>query len=218
MLHETNSRVKNLLEREIDNSDSLSEIAVARTISREIDEGSVLWLGSSMPIREIDMYATTEGPSVPVAANRGASGIDGSISSFLGFVQGAQHPGVALIGDLAFLHDINSLALVRSLNRQVIIVVVNNDGGGIFSFLPIADCQDIFEPYFGTPHGLSFEKAAEMFAIQYFHPETLTSFRDVLRKAKSSGKSIVIEVKTNRQENMRMHRDIQQKIKDLIQT
>jgi 2-succinyl-5-enolpyruvyl-6-hydroxy-3-cyclohexene-1-carboxylate synthase len=167
-----------------------------------------------MPIRDMDMYADPHGPVVTVACNRGASGIDGIIASATGFACGLNKPVTLLIGDLAFLHDVNSLALLKSLAHPhpLVIVVINNDGGGLFSFLPIAQVKEAFEPFFGTPHGLSFDKAADMFGLDYYCPDSKESFISSYLSAQKENRSAIIEIKSNRAENYRFHQALQKKI------
>ncbi len=187
-------------------SGELDEPAVARLISREIPEDHGLVVASSMPIRDLDAFAAPDGPDVPVAANRGASGIDGTVATAAGFARGSGRPVTLLIGDLALLHDLNSLAMLRGL--PVTVVVLNNDGGGIFSFLPIARHEDFFEPYFGTPQGVGFEPAAAMFGLGYAKPGTLEEFSSVYMDATSGDGPTLIEVMTDREENVDAHRRI----------
>lgn len=196
--------------------DSLSEPRVARIISRQIPGGHGLCLASSMPIRDMDMYADFRGASVRVAANRGASGIDGTIATSAGFACGLQAPVTLLMGDLAFLHDLNSLSMLKSLGIPVVVVVVNNDGGGIFSFLPIARFDDVFEPYFGTPHGLSFEHAAALFGIRYEHPATASEFCQTYRAACTGREATIIEVTSDRRTNYALHQALQRQTTEAL--
>ena len=106
-----------------------------------------------------------------------------------------------VIGDLAFLHDLNSLALLRSVEVPVVVVVINNRGGGIFSFLPIARHPDVFEPYFGTPHAWTFGHAAALFGLRYEAVDRPDAFVAAYREATAGSGSTVIEVGTDRQEN-----------------
>ena len=182
----------------------LNEPFVARSVSRNVPHGLVV--ASSMPVRDLDTYATAGGAPVPVAANRGASGIDGTVSTAAGFSRGLGGPVTLLIGDLALLHDFNSLAMLRDV--PVVVVVLNNDGGGIFSFLPVAEHKEFFEPYFGTPQGVGFEPAAEMFGLQYERPETTEEFVEFYSKACARDSSTLIEVRTDREENVRLHGDL----------
>ena len=195
------------------NVDGLSEPGVARAVSRLTPEGFGLVVASSMPIRDVDAFAVAGGPTLRVTANRGASGIDGTVATAAGFARGLSRQTTLLIGDLALLHDLNSLALLRdSLPRArsggppVTVVVLNNDGGGIFNFLPIAGQEGLFEPYFGTPHGLGFEKAAHLFGLGYDQPESMTEFASAYTRATGAETSTVIEVRTNREENVTLHR------------
>ena len=154
-----------VFDRLTDDSAGISEPGVARRVTQLVPTTHVLYLASSMPIRDVDMFADGSGNPCWVGANRGASGIDGTIASGVGAGFAAGSRATILCGDLALLHDLNSLALLGS--RSDIVVVVNNDGGGIFSFLPIAEHTELFEPWFGTPHGYSFEAAAGMFGLRY---------------------------------------------------
>jgi 2-succinyl-5-enolpyruvyl-6-hydroxy-3-cyclohexene-1-carboxylate synthase len=163
-----------------------------------------------MPVRDLDTYAAADGEPVPVAANRGASGIDGTVATAAGFARGSGRPMTLLIGDLALLHDLNSLAVLRDL--PAVVVVLNNDGGAIFSFLPIARHKTFFEPYFGTPHGVSFEHAAAMFDFDYQRPRSATEFVETYRAACARNAPTLIEVRTDREENVTLHRELLEEI------
>lgn len=108
------------------------------------------------------------------------------------------------MGDLALLHDLNSLAMLRG--RPATVVALNNDGGGIFSFLPVSRHETFFEPFFGTPQGVGFESAARMFGLDYQKPETAGGFLAAYRKAISGQGPSLIEVRTDREENVAVHR------------
>lgn len=184
--------------------EGLSEPGLARTLSRGVPEGGTVVAAASMPVRDLDTYADPHGSRVPVIANRGASGIDGTVATAHGVARGTGRPVVLLIGDLALLHDLTSLALLRD-GPPVVVVVVNNDGGGIFHRLPIASGPGAlddatFERFFGTPHGLGFEHAARQFGIAYHAPETQADFEEALQEAAASAASVLIEVRTDREE------------------
>ncbi|MDQ3862508.1 MAG: thiamine pyrophosphate-dependent enzyme, partial [Actinomycetota bacterium] len=183
--------------------EELNEPLVARVVSRNVPQDHGLVVASSMPVRDLDTYAAADGAPVPVAANRGASGIDGTVATAAGFARGLGRPVTLLIGDLALLHDLNSLAMLRDVHA--IVVVLNNDGGGIFSFLPVAARKEFFEPYFGTPQSVGFEHAAKMFGLGYEHPATATEFVESYRDACARGSSTLIEVQTDRRENAALH-------------
>lgn len=186
----------------------LNEPSVAYVVSRTTQHG--LFLASSMPVRDVDSYGSVVGHGPLVASNRGASGIDGTVASAAGFARGLEAPVTLLVGDLALLHDLNSLSLAATSEHPIRIVVVNNRGGGIFSFLPIAQHVDVFETYFGTPHPYSFEHAAALFEISYEAPSTSSELRDVLEEYTET--TVLIEVVTDREENVRLHRELEQRI------
>jgi 2-succinyl-5-enolpyruvyl-6-hydroxy-3-cyclohexene-1-carboxylate synthase len=190
----------------------LTEPWIARTISELIPAYHGLWIANSMPIRDLDMYGSEYTNNPRIGANRGTSGIEGSIAAATGFAVGLETPVTAIIGDLSALHDLNSFALLRQNPYPVIAIVINNDGGGIFSFLSIAKSTDVFEPYFGTPHGLEFSHAAAMFGLDYYHPQTQTEFIEHYHQALTNNQSAIIEVTTDRQANWQLHQDLQQAI------
>jgi len=191
-------------------SEEPNEPLVARVLSRNIPPDHGLVVASSMPVRDLDTYAATDGSPVPVAANRGASGIDGTVATAAGFARGLGRPVTLLIGDLALLHDLNSLAMLRGVH--VVVVILNNDGGGIFSFLPVARHEEFFEPYFGTPQGVGFELAAKMFGLGYEHPGTREEFVEAYASACARDTSTLIEVKTERAENVELHRRVLEEV------
>jgi 2-succinyl-5-enolpyruvyl-6-hydroxy-3-cyclohexene-1-carboxylate synthase len=192
-----------------------NEPLVARVLSQNVPPDHGLVVASSMPVRDLDTYAATGGAPVPVAANRGASGIDGTVATAAGFARGLERPVTLLIGDLALLHDLNSLAMLR--NVHVVVVVLNNDGGGIFSFLPIARQEEFFEPYFGTPQGVGFEPAAKMFGLAYEHTGTMEEFVEAYGSACARGSSTLIEVKTDRGKNVALHRRVLEEVATLVE-
>jgi 2-succinyl-5-enolpyruvyl-6-hydroxy-3-cyclohexene-1-carboxylate synthase len=195
----------------------LTEPFVARSISHQIPPQHGLWVGNSMPIRDLDLHGVSAGKDTRIGANRGTSGIEGAIAAATGFAVGLQAPVTAIVGDLSSLHDLNSLDLLRRNLPPVIVVIINNDGGGIFSFLPIAKSTQVFEPYFSTPHGLEFSHAAAMFGIDYYHPlvgkaslqENRDEFSQNYIQALANSRSAIIEVTTDRTENWQFHQDLQ---------
>jgi 2-succinyl-5-enolpyruvyl-6-hydroxy-3-cyclohexene-1-carboxylate synthase len=190
--------------------DGLTEPVAARVTAAAVPAGGALVLGSSMPIRDVDAFAGKDGPALRVAANRGASGIDGTVATAAGFALGTGRPTALLLGDLALLHDLNALDLLKREDMPpVAIVVVNNDGGGIFSFLPVAGVPGVpFEELFGTPHGLDFEHAAAMFGLAYATPRSGTELRGKLADVFTSGRPALLEVRTERGANRTLHAEL----------
>ena len=196
----------------------LHEPGLAQRVADCLPPDHGLLLGNSMPIRDMDSFGFwSEHRHVAVAANRGASGIDGLLGTAVGYAAGLDCPVTAVVGDLSLLHDLNSLAMVAASRRPLVVVVVNNNGGGIFHFLPIADATRTFEQFFATPHGLPLEHAATLFGLDYVRPLTWAEFEAGYRTACRSQRSTLIEVRTDRHENLRLHRRVEQAIRDARQ-
>jgi 2-succinyl-5-enolpyruvyl-6-hydroxy-3-cyclohexene-1-carboxylate synthase len=211
-LRSTSHRIGLIIADFLNGQEILTEPWIARTISELIPAYHGLWIANSMPIRDLDMYGSEYTNHPRIGANRGTSGIEGSIAAATGFAVGLEAPVTAIVGDLSALHDLNSLALLSRNSYPIIVVVINNNGGGIFSFLSIAKSTDVFEPYFGTPHGLEFSHAASMFGLDYYHPQTQSEFIDKYSQALANNRSAIIEITTDRQENWQLHQDLNEKI------
>lgn len=153
-----------------------------------------LFLANSMPIRNADSFLFSPKGTPFLQANRGVSGIDGNIASAVGMAEGLQRPTIALIGDISCLHDLNSLSLLVKSRFPVYLVIVNNGGGGIFSFLPIAKKTEACAEMFTYEHGYSFKKAAEMFSLPFFSVNTCGELRSAFESL--PGTSAVIECNT----------------------
>ena len=193
-----------IIQKLIDNileGNELTEPGIARIISENIPADQALFIGNSMPIRDMNEFAVWDGETIIVGSNRGASGIDGAVASAAGFALGLKKPVTLLIGDVALLHDLNSLNLLRNLRFPVTIVCLNNNGGGIFSHLPIAEHKDVFETYFKTPHNLSFENAAKMFGLSWVKPHTPDVLLANLRASWSAQQSSLLEIETSERKN-----------------
>ncbi|MBF0570234.1 MAG: 2-succinyl-5-enolpyruvyl-6-hydroxy-3-cyclohexene-1-carboxylic-acid synthase [Candidatus Omnitrophica bacterium] len=214
VLSKANQITDKLIEKYIFEDGRLSEPCVARMVSQLIPEDQGLFLSNSMPIRDMSNYADFKASRVCVNGNRGASGIDGIIASAAGYASGLQKPVTLMIGDLAALHDLNSLGMLRGLSVPLIIVLLNNGGGGIFSFLPIADFKEGFEKFWGTPHSFSLAGAAAMFELNYSQPMDAVHFKKVYMQALKSQTSTIIEIITSREENLKVHRLMEDVIKE----
>ena len=182
---------------------SQDEGAYVQQLLKQIPAGSDLFVSSSMPIRDIDTFLTATNKDIRIVANRGANGIDGVLSSALGYSAGNDRKTYVLIGDLAFLHDSNAFIATRYQNVDLHVIVMNNDGGGIFSYLPQAKIEDHYEELFGTPTALTFKDLAHMYEIAY----TLVENKAPLTLPTHKGLTIT-EVMTNREENTTAHRKL----------
>ncbi|WP_062260423.1 2-succinyl-5-enolpyruvyl-6-hydroxy-3-cyclohexene-1-carboxylic-acid synthase [Endozoicomonas arenosclerae] len=174
--------------------DVITERWLGAHLTKMLPEESSLFLGNSLPIRLLDMFSLF--PAGPVFTNRGASGIDGLTATAAGCATGEQKVMVAVMGDLSFLHDLNSLQLLRQLETPFVLLVINNDGGGIFNMLPVEDRPDAAQQYFVTPHGLNARQAAVMFGLSYHNPANRQELETLLGQACLQAGASVIEVTT----------------------
>ncbi len=185
----------------------LSEPLVARRLGEWLDPETTLFVASSMPIRDVELHLPARVPLPRVLSNRGANGIDGTISAAFGAAAARpEHPVVLLIGDVALLHDLGGLLAARRLGLELTIVALNNDGGGIFHFLPVSGEGAAFEEHVATPHGLSLERVAALFEADYTRSADEDALHAALEGATGSGRVTLIEVRTDRAENLALHR------------
>ncbi len=173
-----------------------------------LPEDTTLWASSSMPVRDLDTFFPGSERRVTFLSNRGANGIDGVISSALGASTVSEGPLVLTIGDIAFYHDMNGLLAAKLYGLTATIILINNDGGGIFSFLPQAADPEHFEALFGTPHGLDFRPAAELYGASYHLSDGWDDFRASVGDALWKPGLKIIEVRTDRERNVALHREV----------
>jgi 2-succinyl-5-enolpyruvyl-6-hydroxy-3-cyclohexene-1-carboxylate synthase len=156
-----------------------------------------------MPVRDLDAFGGTREDAMRVFGNRGASGIDGIVSTALGVSVVEGRPVVAVVGDLAFLHDAGGLLATREPGAAVVFVVIHNDGGGIFHLLPIREYEPEFTPLFATPHGLDLSHLAALHGVPFTRVGDRRELREGLARALAAGGSQVIEVPSDREGNRR---------------
>jgi len=202
-----------VLQQQFEGGDTLSEPEISRLIARAaFSLNHTLFLANSMPVRDFDSSAESFGTKLlPVFGNRGASGIDGNIATIAGVAMASDRSVLAVIGDLAALHDLNSLPLL--LNQSVTLVIVNNHGGGIFRFLPLAVSPDKREKYWETPHPFGFADAAAQFGIEYHNPTSVCALKECLSSVATGPR--IVECVTDRDENARLHKSIADQIREL---
>jgi 2-succinyl-5-enolpyruvyl-6-hydroxy-3-cyclohexene-1-carboxylate synthase len=193
--------------------DELSEPLVARRLVEYLPQSTTLFVASSMPIRDVESFLPGREDAPRVLSNRGANGIDGTVSSAFGAAATSADPVVLLIGDVALAHDLGGLLAARRLGLALTIVLLNNDGGGIFHFLPVAGETDAFEQHVATPHGLMFEHAAALYGCGYERASDPESLRGAIESSLGGGTTI-IEVRTDREQNLALHRRIAQAVTD----
>lgn len=196
---------ENLLQ--IRETKDLSEAKLFHQLGDLLPEGSTLFVGNSMPIRDLDTFFHLNNKNIKVMANRGANGIDGIVSTALGAAS-VHQPLFLVLGDLTFFHDLNGLIASKLYNININIIVINNNGGGIFSFLPQSNHPKNFELLFGTPLDLDFSQAVSMYNGHYTlctdWDHFSTSFSQNLQKDGLK----VIEIPTNREKNLQEHREL----------
>ena len=191
-------------------SQATDESAFVSTLIQKLTKDDALFVSNSMPIRDVDNLLFDS--EVEVYANRGANGIDGVISTALGM---AVHKKVTLlIGDLAFYHDMNGLLMAKLNDIHINVVILNNDGGGIFSYLPQKTAaEQYFERLFGTPTGLNFEYTAMLYDFSFKRLNNITDFSQV---SFSTMNSYIYEILTNREDNLEQHQLLYKKLSEIL--
>jgi 2-succinyl-5-enolpyruvyl-6-hydroxy-3-cyclohexene-1-carboxylate synthase len=187
-------------------ADAMSEPLVAAKLGEWLPPEATLFVASSMPVRDVEEFFPAREDPPRVLANRGANGIDGTVSAAFGAAAVAGGPVVLLIGDVALAHDMGGLLAARRLGLALTVVLLNNDGGGIFHFLPVAGERDAFEEHVATPHGLDFAHAAALYECGYERPGDVAELRAAVEAGIASPRTTIIEVRTDRDENLALHR------------
>lgn len=207
---DVNDRTRRAIDAKVAAIAGVTEPSIASEIVAHMPAGGTLVVGNSMPVRDVDSFAAGGNRGLHVTGTRGASGIDGVISTAIGAAAVADGPVALLVGDLSFLHDLGGLQAKLYALSPLVIVVINNDGGGIFSFLPQYAQLDIdtFEKLFGTAAAVDVEGAARMFRCSYVRTTSLESFRCAISQGMKSPGVTVVEVRTDRAENLALHREI----------
>ncbi len=214
---EADAAARQVVDAALDATDAPSEPRTARDLGAILPVGSTLFAASSMPIRDLDRFlAPREG--LTVVGNRGASGIDGLVSTTLGIALAASDPSVdappagptvGLLGDLALLHDANGFLLSPDAPQvDATFVVVDNDGGGIFSFLPQVHFPGSFERVFGTPHGRDLAGLARFHRLGYREVTAAAALPGAVTEAVAAGGIQLVHVRTDRAANADLHREL----------
>jgi 2-succinyl-5-enolpyruvyl-6-hydroxy-3-cyclohexene-1-carboxylate synthase len=188
------------------------EPKVYAALAGSLPEGAVVFVASSMPVREVEAFLPQTGNAIRFIGNRGANGIDGTISTAAGAAAASGGHAYVFTGDLALLHDIGGLITARRLGVELTIVCVNNDGGGIFDFLPVAGLADpnLYEEHIATPAGIDLERVAALTAMRH----TLATSPDEVREA--AREPGLVEVKTDRRRSVELHLEIYEKVAALL--
>ncbi|MGA8747127.1 MAG: 2-succinyl-5-enolpyruvyl-6-hydroxy-3-cyclohexene-1-carboxylic-acid synthase [Solirubrobacterales bacterium] len=201
------------IEVALEGLDFPSEPGLHRALGRTYRDSDLIYTGSSMPIRDQEAFLAATATDVTFLCNRGANGIDGLLSSGIGAAHATGRPTTIITGDLGLLHDLGALASVRAVSTFVRIVVIDNDGGGIFHFLPQkkALASEEFEALLGTPRGVDTAKAAALFDLPHHRLDSLAELSDAF-----AGGTGLIEVRTDRQANVELHRRLSRSVGEAV--
>jgi 2-succinyl-5-enolpyruvyl-6-hydroxy-3-cyclohexene-1-carboxylate synthase len=194
--------------------DALSEPLVVAQLGADLPPTATCFVASSMPVRDVETFWPARDAPPRALSHRGANGIDGTVSGALGAAAAGAGPVVLLIGDVALAYDLGARASAARLGLSLTIVLLNNDGGGIFSFLPVAREHDAFEEHVATPHGLDFARAAALYGSSYTRADDPAALRTALDAA-GDGVAL-IEVRTDRDENVALHRRVWAAVADAL--
>jgi 2-succinyl-5-enolpyruvyl-6-hydroxy-3-cyclohexene-1-carboxylate synthase len=213
MWMEAERAAREAIDGELEKVDDLTEPALQLALGAAYADGDLVYTASSMPIRDQETFLPSGDADVLFLSNRGANGIDGLVSSGIGAAHASRRPTTIVIGDLGLLHDIGALAALREVTTPARIVVIDNDGGGIFHFLPQKQAlgNEEFEALLGTPRGVNVAKAAALFDLPHYHVDSF----DQLPAALATGTGL-IEVPTNRQTNAKLHRRLAERVRQAI--
>ena len=193
----------------------LFEGAVLAEVVHSAPVASTIFVSSSMPVRDLDAFGFPRERDLAVYGNRGASGIDGIASSAAGVAAAEGTPVLAVVGDVALIHDMNGLLAARD-HAEVLFILINNDGGGIFHMLPIREYEPAFTKHFATPHGLDFGHAARLYGLPHTRVESRAELASVLARGLAEGGSGMIEVRTARDANRRRREEIIDAVQDSV--
>ncbi len=214
----TNQRAYEAMDAYLDELDESFEGKVFAELAGLLPDNATLYTGNSMPVRDLDTFYPGGERRVRFLCNRGANGIDGVVSSALGAAAAKSQDGplVLVIGDLSFYHDLNGLLAAKRYPIDATIVLLNNDGGGIFSFLPQAANPERFEELFGTPIGVDFKPIVEAYGCGFARVATWDEFRATVGASIAAPGLQVVELRTDRDRNVALHREVWQRVAEAV--
>lgn len=203
---QVNDHTKRALAK-INETKELSEGKLFYQLSELLPEDAAVFVGNSMPIRDLDSFFHYNRKRIRVMGNRGANGIDGIISTALGAAVMSQ-PLYLIVGDLTFFHDLNGLIAAKMQQLNITILLINNNGGGIFSFLPQSNHPKHFELLFGTPLDLDFSQAVQMYGGEFSSITNWEHFRNAILQDREKKGLRVLQIVTDRYDNVKEHREL----------
>ncbi len=185
--------------------DVLFEGKAAWLLAQHLPEGTPVFVASSMPVRDVEYFWPHQARRTQFHFNRGANGIDGTLSTALGIAHASDRPAVLLTGDLAFLHDSNGLLFASKLQGSLTVVLINNRGGGIFEHLPVARFDPPFEEFFATPQSVDFAALCAAHGVAYARVRDWTQFVGLVSVLPPHGVR-VLELRTDRKADAAMRK------------
>lgn len=203
---QVNNLFREYLSTPVIQEDSLFEGTVYVELQKLLPDRCNVFVGNSMPIRDVDTFFHNSDKNITVYANRGANGIDGVVSTALGVSAASHEKTILIIGDLSFYHDLNGLLAAKQNKLNLTVLLINNNGGGIFSFLSQADEKTHFEQLFGTPTNLDFQYAASLYSAHYKKISTWEEFRTEFQFCMNRDGLNIIEIPTNRHKRVNEQR------------
>jgi 2-succinyl-5-enolpyruvyl-6-hydroxy-3-cyclohexene-1-carboxylate synthase len=188
----------------------LSEPRVAAELGARLPEEATVVVASSMPVRDVETFFPARHAPPRVLSNRGANGIDGTVSTAFGVAAAARGPVVLLIGDVALAHDVGGLLAATRPGIKLTVVLLDNDGGGIFDFLPVSRTEphERYVEHVATPHGLDFSHAAALYGCGFERATDVEGFRGALERALGAERTSIVHVRTERPANVALHREV----------
>ncbi|QLH78706.1 2-succinyl-5-enolpyruvyl-6-hydroxy-3-cyclohexene-1-carboxylic-acid synthase [Halosimplex rubrum] len=196
--------------------ETLFEGAILSEVIAGAPDPATVFVSNSMPVRDCDRFGRPRTADLTVLGNRGASGIDGITSTALGAGSATDDPLVVVTGDLAYYHDTNGLLSVARCGVDATIVLINNDGGGIFHVLPIEAFDPPFTEQFVTPHGLDFEHSADLYDLAFRRATDLDDFAAAYRESLDSDGTQVIEVRTDGEASHRRRERLHERVRERV--
>lgn len=213
---ETQSISQKIKENFLRESDISFEGKLVSEVFRLLPENTNLMLGNSMPVRDVDLFGKSD-KQLNIFANRGASGIDGLNSTALGIAAESENPTVLLVGDLGFFHDSNGLQTAYKYGVPLTIIIIDNNGGGIFGMLPIAGNKDYFEQYFKTPLNIDFSHLAKLYQAEYYLIKNTNELEEKLVSAVSSKKLNIFHIKTDAEKSIELRRKFRDSVTEEVE-
>lgn len=192
-----NKNIEKAKNREVKKSPFTFEGKIINTISTSLAKQAPVMLGNSMPVRYFELFTKPSNNQNIIYCNRGASGIDGNNATASGIAYGLKSPLVFISGDLAFLHDVGSLIYISNLNLPICIIILDNNGGGIFKLLPISKNQTLFNKYFVTPQNQNIKNIAKAFKIDYYKVKSIKKLSAYINNFYSNPKPLILHIITD---------------------